>query len=65
MGKKNIKIDNQGSVDMQTGQRYQQIRKEDIVYGEVLGRGNGGTVRAGMHKASGIAVAIKVRTNSW
>lgn len=60
MTKKNIKIDNQGSVDLQTGQRYQQILKQDLVYGEVLGRGNGGVVRAGIHKASGIPVAIKV-----
>ncbi len=60
MTKKNIKIDEKGSVDMQTGQRYQQLLKNDLEYGEVLGRGNGGMVRRGLHKASGIPIAVKV-----
>jgi hypothetical protein len=34
--------------------------KSDLEYGEVLGRGNGGMVRAGFHKATKIPVAIKV-----
>jgi hypothetical protein len=45
---------------MQTGQRYPSIQKQDFIYGDILGRGNGGMVRAGVHKQSGIPVAIKV-----
>ena len=60
MEKKQIKFDQQGSIDMQTGQRYPSIQKHDFIYGDILGRGNGGMVRAGIHKQSGIPVAIKV-----
>ena len=59
--KKSVKIDNEGSVDMVTGERYQQILKTDLEYGEVLGKGNGGIVQKGVHKVSGIPVAIKVK----
>ena len=33
-----------------------------LQYGDVLGKGNGGMVRAGVHKVSNIPVAIKVKT---
>jgi hypothetical protein len=52
MKKKNIKIDTKGSVDLATGERYNNLLKEDIQYGEVLGRGNGGMVCRGLHTAS-------------
>mmetsp|Transcript_10651 Transcript_10651/g.14349 ORF Transcript_10651/g.14349 Transcript_10651/m.14349 type:complete len:94 (+) Transcript_10651:407-688(+) len=55
-----IKIDSQGYVDTNTGERYQRVVADDITYGEMLGQGNGGKVVAGLHKASGIRVAVKV-----
>ena len=74
MDKRKIKLDNEGYVDMTTGHRYQQILKTDLEvsfqtivdtdalqYGDVLGKGNGGMVRAGVHKVSNIPVAIKVK----
>ena len=61
LDRRRIKIDAQGYVDTQTGERHQRIIAEDIQFGEVLGQGNGGKVVAGMHKATGIPVAVKVR----
>ena len=76
LDKRSIKLDNEGYVDMTTGVRYQQILKTDLEvskpidcitqlpqYGDVLGKGNGGMVRAGVHKVSGIPVAIKVSSS--
>jgi hypothetical protein len=55
-----VRIDGQGSVNLETGERYQQVQKSEIEYGEVLGRGNGGMVRAGYHKLTNLPIAIKV-----
>jgi len=34
-------------------------------FGELLGQGNGGKVVAGVHKASGTPLAIKVKHNHY
>lgn len=60
LDRSSIKIDDQGYVDIRTGERYQRVIADDIEYGEVLGQGNGGKVLAGVHKATRIPVAIKV-----
>lgn len=60
LDRRDIKIDKNGYVNTKTGERFERIIAEDIQYGEVLGQGNGGKVVAGLHKASGIPVAIKV-----
>jgi hypothetical protein len=36
------------------------VAESNLKYGEILGEGNGGLVRAGVLKVSGIPVAIKV-----
>lgn len=45
---------------MQTGLKYEPVRKEDIVMGQILGRGNGGFVYQAFHKSTGIDIAVKV-----
>ena len=60
LDRRGIQIDSQGYIDTRTGERYQRVMAEDIQYGEVLGQGNGGKVVAGIHKATGIPVAIKI-----
>ena len=58
--KRNVKINQEGSQDMHTGEKFAPVRKEDIVMGQILGRGNGGFVYQGFHKQSKIEVAVKV-----
>lgn len=58
--KKGTKIDKEGYQNLLTGERNQHILKTDIEYGEILGEGNGGLVRAGTLRVSGIPVAIKI-----
>jgi hypothetical protein len=63
MDKRNIKIDKEGFVDLQTGARHQQILRQDLDYGGTLGQGNGGVVKKGIHRPTGIPVAVKVSQN--
>lgn len=44
---------------MQTGQRHEPVKKDDISTGPILGRGNGGYVYRGIHKQSGTPMAVK------
>jgi len=60
LDRSSVKIDDQGYVDIKTGERYQRVVADDIDFGEVIGHGNGGKVLVGMHKATRIPVAIKV-----
>ena len=55
-----MKLDNEGSLNLQTGDRIISIMPQELEDGPILGQGNGGLVRVAIHKQLGIPFAVKV-----